>query len=247
MAERLDKYLVTSGLVSSRTLAAKLIAAGDVHVNGRALRKASYMVQPEDTLRVLQSELTEYVSRAGHKLAGALDTFTDISVDGKRCLDAGASTGGFTDVLLRRGAAQVCAVDVGHDQLVDSIREDERVQVYEGMNVRYMSPDDIGGQVELTVSDLSFISLTLVMKALAEATAPGGDLVLMVKPQFEVGKHQINRGGVVQDEAVQQQAVDRVLMSAMEHGLQVRGTVPSPLPGQDGNREYFLWCVKPNE
>ena len=198
---RLDKYLVEAGFVSSRTLAAKLIAAGDVQVNGKVARKASMLVGPEDTLYVRQSELTEYVSRAGHKLAGALDAFPEIEVEGKRCLDAGASTGGFTDVLLRRGAAHVAAVDVGHGQLVDTLREEPRVGVYEGLNVRYMKPEDIGGQVELTVSDLSFISLTLVMEALANATETGGDLVLMVKPQFEVGKHRIGRGGVVHEEA----------------------------------------------
>lgn len=169
---RLDKYLVEAGFVSSRTLAAKLIAAGDVQVNGKVARKASMLVGPEDTLYVRQSELTEYVSRAGHKLAGALDAFPDIEVEGKRCLDAGASTGGFTDVLLRRGAAHVAAVDVGHGQLVDTLREEPRVGVYEGLNVRYMKPEDIGGQVELTVSDLSFISLTLVMEALANAPKP---------------------------------------------------------------------------
>ena len=194
---RLDKYLVESGFVSSRTLAAKLIAAGDVQVNGKVARKASALVGPEDTLYVRQSELTEYVSRAGHKLVGALDAFPDIEVEGKRCLDAGASTGGFTDVLLRRGATHVAAVDVGHDQLVDALRQDPRVSVYEGLNVRYLKPEDIGGQVELTVSDLSFISLTLVMEALVNATETGGDLVLMVKPQFEVGKHRIGRGGVI--------------------------------------------------
>ena len=188
------------------------------------------------------SELTEYVSRAGHKLAGALDAFPDIQVEGKRCLDAGASTGGFTDVLLRRGASHVAAVDVGHGQLVDSLRHSERVSVYEGLNVRYLKPEDICGEVELTVSDLSFISLTLVMEALARATVSGGDLVLMVKPQFEVGQHRIGRGGVVQDESARREAVQKVHASAEEHGLSVIDTVPSPLPGQDGNVEYFLWC-----
>ena len=240
---RLDKYLVESGFVSSRTLAAKLIAAGDVEVNGKVARKASTLVGSEDTLYVRQSELTEYVSRAGHKLAGALDAFPDIEVEGKRCLDAGASTGGFTDVLLRRGAAHV-AVDVGHGQLVDTLREDPRVGVYEGLNVRYLKPEDIGGHVELTVSDLSFISLTLVMKALANATKTGGNLVLMVKPQFEVGKHRIGRGGVVHEESARKEAVEKVQASAVSHGLRVMGMEPSPLPGQDGNVEYFLWCRK---
>ena len=240
---RLDKYLVESGFVSSRTLAAKLIAAGDVQVNGKVARKASALVGPEDTLYVRQSELTEYVSRAGHKLVGALDAFPDIEVEGKRCLDAGASTGGFTDVLLRRGATHVAAVDVGHDQLVDALRQDPRVSVYEGLNVRYLKPEDIGGQVELTVSDLSFISLTLVMEALVNATETGGDLVLMAKPQFEVGKHRIGRGGVVYEEA-RREAVEKVQASAIGHGLRVMGMEPSPLPGQDGNVEYFLWCRK---
>lgn len=244
---RLDKYLVEAGFVSSRTLAAKLIAAGDVQVNGKAARKASRLVGPEDTLYVRQSELTEYVSRAGHKLAGALDAFPDIEVEGKRCLDAGASTGGFTDVLLRRGARHVAAVDVGHGQLVDALREDPRVGVYEGLNVRYLKPEDIGGQVELTVSDLSFISLTLVLEALANATETGGDLVLMVKPQFEVGKHRIGRGGVVYEESARREAVEKVQASAVSHGLRVMGMEPSPLPGQDGNVEYFLWCRKENK
>ncbi len=239
---RLDKFLVDSGLVSSRTLAAKLIAGGDVHVNGKVARKASMQVGDEDRLYVRPSELTEYVSRAGHKLAGALDAFPDIQVEGKRCLDAGASTGGFTDVLLRRGASHVAAVDVGHGQLVDSLRHNERVSVYEGLNARYLKPEDICGEVELTVSDLSFISLTLVMEALARATVSGGDLVLMVKPQFEVGQHRIGRGGVVQDESARREAVRKVHASAEEHGLSVIDTVPSPLPGQDGNVEYFLWC-----
>ena len=224
---RLDKYLVESGFVSSRTLAAKLIAAGDVQVNGKVARKASTLVGPEDTPYVRQSELTEYVSRAGHKLVGALDAFPDIEVEGKRCLDAGASTGGFTDVLLRRGAAHVAAMDVGHDQLVDALRQDPRVSVYEGLNVRYLKPEDIGGQVELTVSDLSFISLTLVMEALVNATETG-----------------IGRGGVVYEEAARREAVEKVQASAIGHGLRVMGMEPSPLPGQDGNVEYFLWCRK---
>jgi len=241
---RLDKYLVEAGFVSSRTLAAKLIAAGDVQVNGKVARKASMLVGPEDTLYVRQSELTEYVSRAGHKLAGALDAFPDIEVEGKRCLDAGASTGGFTDVLLRRGAAHVAAVGVGHGQPGARHPTQRRVGVYEGLNVRYMKPEDIGGQVELTVSDLSFISLTLVMEALANATETGGDLVLMVKPQFEVGKHRIGRGGVVHEESARREAVEKVQASAVSHGLRVMGMEPSPLPGQDGNVEYFLWCKK---
>ena len=241
---RLDRELVARSLVTSRTLAAKLIAAGEVSVNGTPVTKSSFQVGESDRIEIADSELARYVSRAGHKLAGALAAFGEISVAGARCLDAGASTGGFTDVLLRSGAAEVAAVDVGHDQLVESLRNDPRVHVYEGMNVRYLTPTDIGGQVRLTVSDLSFISLTLVIPALAAATEAGGDLLLMVKPQFEVGPHQLGRGGVVRDEAVREKAVDRVAAVAAEHGLTVRGRQPSPLPGQDGNVEYFLWCTK---
>ena len=170
---RLDKYLAHNGLATSRTLAAKLSAAGAVSLNGKPGRKASLDVTPDDNVQVHRSELTEYVSRAGHKLAGALNAFPQVQVSGKRCLDAGASTGGFTDVLLRAGAAHVAAVDVGHNQLVQQLRDDARVSVYEGLNVRYLKPADIGGQVDVTVGDLSFISLTLVMRPLAEATVPG--------------------------------------------------------------------------
>ena len=231
---RLDKYLAHNRLATSRTLAAKLIAAGAVSLNGKPVRKASLDVTPGDNVQVHRSEL-----------AGALNAFPQVQVSGKRCLDAGASTGGFTDVLLRAGAAHVAAVDVGHNQLVQQLRDDARVSVYEGLNVRYLKPADIGGQVDVTVGDLSFISLTLVMRPLAEATVPGGDLLLMVKPQFEVGKHRIGKGGVVVDAQARAEAVQAVQNSARECGLTVCATSPSPLPGQDGNKEYFLWCTKP--
>lgn len=241
---RLDKALVESSLVRSRTLAAKLIAEGAVQVNGKTVHKSSYPVQPNDRLDVADSALTQYVSRAGHKLAGALEAFSSITVADKCCLDAGASTGGFTQVLLQRGARQVSAVDVGHHQLAPEIRADERVKVFEGMNVRSMKPCDIGGEVELVVSDLSFISLTKVMPALANSCNPGADLVLMVKPQFEVGKHRIGAGGVVSDPQAHAEALERVKESAIACGLRIEGEQPSPLPGQDGNQEFFLWCTK---
>ena len=241
---RLDKFLAERGIVSSRTLAAKLIDAGCVSINGKIATKASHPVSVTDDVHVSESPLTEYVSRAGHKLAGALDLFTELPIAGRRCLDAGASTGGFTEVLLRRGASHVAAVDVGHGQLVQSLRTDPRVDVYEGVNVRYLTPADIGGQVSLVVSDLSFISLTLVMDALAEVTERGGDVVLMVKPQFEVGRHMIGRGGVVTDPQAQALAVQKVQESAYACGLNTVKTVQSPLPGQDGNLEFFLWCKK---
>ncbi|WP_270259234.1 TlyA family RNA methyltransferase [Kocuria marina] len=245
MSERLDRALTERGLARSRTVAAGLIKAGRVSVNGSPVTKPSAVVLPEDALEVAATEGEEYVSRAGHKLAGALERFPDVDPAGKRCLDAGASAGGFTDVLLRRGAREVVAVDVGHDQLVPELRADPRVRVHEGLNVRYLDPAQIGGPAQLTVCDLSFISLTLVVPALAAATEPGGDLLLMVKPQFEVGVHALSRTGVVTSEAAREAAVERVRECARDVGLEVLGTAPSPLPGQDGNVEFFVWCRRP--
>jgi 23S rRNA (cytidine1920-2'-O)/16S rRNA (cytidine1409-2'-O)-methyltransferase len=241
---RLDQALVARGLARSRTHAAALIAEGRVSSAGQLLSKASLQVPDGRELAVEQSEHDSYVSRAGHKLAGALDAFPAIAVAGKRCLDAGASTGGFTEVLLRRGAEQVVAVDVGHGQLVPQLRNDPRVAVHEGLNVRYMSPDDIGGKAALTVADLSFISLTLVVLPLALCTEPGGDLVLMVKPQFEIGKDRLGRTGVVNSERERRMAVEKVANAALDAGLDLSGLAASPLPGQDGNVEYFLWIKR---
>ncbi|WP_320537977.1 TlyA family RNA methyltransferase [Pseudarthrobacter sp. IC2-21] len=241
---RLDQALVARGLARSRTHAAALIAEGKVSSAGLVLSKASLQVPEDRDLAVEHTDEDNYVSRAGHKLAGALDAFPEVIVDGKRCLDAGASTGGFTEVLLRRGAAHVVAVDVGHGQLVPQLREDPRVAVHEGMNVRYMTPADIGGEAELTVADLSFISLTLVTHPLAVCTRPGGDLVLMVKPQFEIGKDRLGRTGVVTSERERRMAVEKVANAALDAGLDLCGLAASPLPGQDGNVEYFLWIKR---
>lgn len=241
---RLDQALVARGLARSRTHAASLIAEGRVTSAGQVLSKASLQVEDSKDLAVEHIEQDSYVSRAGHKLAGALDAFPEISVAGKRCLDAGASTGGFTDVLLRRGAAHVVAVDVGHGQLVPQLRSDPRVEVHEGLNVRYMSAADIGGTVALTVADLSFISLTMVVLPLALSTEPGGDLVLMVKPQFEIGKDRLGRTGVVNSERERRMAVEKVANAALDAGVDLCGLAASPLPGQDGNVEYFLWIKR---
>jgi 23S rRNA (cytidine1920-2'-O)/16S rRNA (cytidine1409-2'-O)-methyltransferase len=241
---RLDQALVARGLARSRTHAAALIAEGKVSSAGQVLSKASLQVPEDKDLAVEHTDEDSYVSRAGHKLAGALDAFPAVIVEGKRCLDAGASTGGFTEVLLRRGAAHVVAVDVGHGQLVPQLREDARVAVHEGMNVRYMTPADIGGQAEVTVADLSFISLTLVAHPLALCTQPGGDLVLMVKPQFEIGKERLGRTGVVNSERERRMAVEKVANAALDAGLDLSGLAASPLPGQDGNVEYFLWIKR---
>lgn len=244
MNRRLDQALAARGLARSRTLAASWVRDGRVSVNGEACTKPSRTVRDEDQLEVAASASEEYVSRAGHKLAGALETFTEIDPAGLRCLDAGASTGGFTDVLLRRGAREVIAVDVGHDQLVPELRADRRVRVFEGLNVRYLDPDRIGGPADLTVCDLSFISLTLVTDALGRATKDGGDVLFMVKPQFEVGAHNISRTGVVSSERERRRAVAGVMSAADRAGLGVMGRVESPLPGQDGNVEFFVWCRK---
>ncbi|MGW9552743.1 TlyA family RNA methyltransferase [Citricoccus zhacaiensis] len=241
---RLDIALADRGLARSRSEAAGLISAGEVIVNGVVATKASLRCAPDDVV-ALRPHGPRYVSRAGHKLAGALELFADVTAAGRRCLDAGASTGGFTDVLLRAGAQQVVAVDVGHDQLVETLRVDHRVDVHEGCNVRDLTPEHLGGTVDLVVSDLSFISLRLVMSPLAGVCRPGADLVLMVKPQFEVGRRALPKTGVVLDPEQRRRAVTDVLDTALDAGLRPRGIARSPLPGQDGNVEFFLWLDHP--
>ena len=185
----------------------------------------------------------DYVSRGGHKLAGALATFGPLGfeVAGRRCLDAGASTGGFTDVLLRAGAAEVVAVDVGYGQLAWPIRQDDRVTVLDRTNVRDLTAELIGGPVDVVVGDLSFISLQLVLEPLLGVCAGAADLALMVKPQFEVGKHRVGKGGVVRDPALRAEAVSDVATRAASRGWGARAVATSPLPGPSGNVEFFLW------
>ncbi|MEU8820673.1 TlyA family RNA methyltransferase [Actinoplanes sp. NPDC048796] len=241
---RLDAELVRRKLARSREQAAQLVEAGRVQVRGTVARKVAAMVDPADPVLVTgEDPATEYVSRGGHKLAGALEAFgrDGLTVQGRRCLDAGASTGGFTDVLLRAGAARVVAVDVGYGQLAWPIRNDERVDVHERTNVRTLTPEVIGGPVDLTVADLSFISLRLVLPALAACTKDDGDLALMVKPQFEVGKDRVGAGGVVREWPLRAEAVLDVAAAAAELGLGTRGVTASPLPGPSGNVEFFVW------
>lgn len=239
---RLDAELVRRGLARSREQAAALIAEGRVEVRGVLAGKAAAQVDPADPVNVLPAATgDDYVSRGGHKLVGALTAFEALPVLGRRCLDAGASTGGFTDVLLRRGAASVAAVDVGYGQIAWSLRTDERVTVIERTNVRTLTPDMIGGPADLTVADLSFISLRLVLEALAACTSADGDLVPMVKPQFEVGRERVGEGGVVRDPALRAEAVLDVAAAAAGLGLGVAGVTVSPLPGPSGNVEFFLW------
>jgi len=241
---RLDAELVRRGLARSREQAVELIDAGRVEVRGTVARKAAAMVDPADPVRVVGADAGDgYVSRGGHKLAGALAAFAPLglAVAGRRCLDAGASTGGFTDVLLRNGAAAVVAVDVGYGQLAWALRNDPRVEVHDRTNVRALTPEQIGGPVQLTVADLSFISLRLVLEALSACTAPDGDLLPMVKPQFEVGRGRVGDGGVVRDPGLRAEAVLEVAGYAAQLGLGVAGVTPSPLPGPSGNVEFFLW------
>lgn len=242
---RLDAELVRRGLARSREHASTMIDEGLVRVGGSVASKAATGVTTDQAIVVRETNEPTYASRGAHKLLGALSVFEPLglSVDGRRCLDAGASTGGFTDVLLRKGALEVEAVDVGYGQLVWALQSDGRVHVHDRTNIRHLEATDIGGPVELVVSDLSFISLTVVMPALTRVCKPSpeGDIVLMIKPQFEVGKSNLGKNGVVRDPALHADAVHRVCLSAHELGWGTRALAPSPLPGPAGNVEYFCW------
>lgn len=225
--------------MTSRTDAASIIDSHRVRVNGASADKASRLVDPADAI-VVDGEPARYVSRGGEKLAAALEAF-GVSVAGLRALDAGASTGGFTDCLLQAGARHVVAVDVGHGQMHPRIREDDRVTVVERCNVRHLTPDDIGGAVDLVVADLSFISLATVAPALVGACRPGAQLVVLVKPQFEVGRREASRGrGVITDPELHRSACDRVQRSFEEAGAVVDGFIESPIRGADGNVEFLM-------
>lgn len=236
---RVDAELVRRGLARSRQQAAELISAGRVSVDGMPAAKPATAIEMTATLKVTDGERS-WVSRGAHKLIGALDAF-GIEVGGRRCLDAGASTGGFTEVLLDRDAREVVAVDVGYGQLAWPLRSDDRVTVLERTNVRALTPELIGGQVQVVVADLSFISLSTVLPALTACSGPDADIVPMVKPQFEVGKGQVGAGGVVSDPQLRRAAVRAVSARAAELKWQTVGVVASPLPGPSGNVEYFLW------
>ena len=234
---RLDAELVRRKIARSREHARELIAAGRVHLRGIPATKAATSVTGDDSIRLV-GDVDDFVSRGAHKLIGALDAF-EVDPAGMRVLDAGASTGGFTDVLLRRGAAQVLAVDVGYGQLAWKLQTDERVVIHDRTNVRHLTAEQLGGQVDLTVGDLSFISLALVLPALAACTKPGGMMLPMVKPQFEVGKGQVGSGGVVGDPAQRADAVWGVIEKGQELGWTTTAVAASPLPGPKGNVEFF--------
>ena len=241
---RLDAELVRRGLARSREHASELVAAKRVKVSGAIATKPATGVTTDVAIVVIDDPHDpDYVSRGGHKLAGALAAFMPqgLVVSGRRCLDAGASTGGFTDVLLRNGAAEVVAVDVGYGQLAWRLQQDQRVRVHDRVNIRDLTTELIDGPVDLVVGDLSFISLELVLDPLLAVTRPDGDLALMVKPQFEVGKDRVGKGGVVRDLGLRTEAVTAVAAAAARRGWGARAVTTSPLPGPSGNVEFFLW------
>lgn len=238
---RLDAELVRRGLARSRDAARELIEAGAVELRGVVVTKPARQVGTDEPLVVREAPQNNWVSRGSGKLIGALDAFPAVRVDGRVCLDAGASTGGFTAILLERGAKRVFSVDVGYGQLAWSLVTDERVTVMDRTNVRNLTADDLDETPELVVADLSFISLRTVMPALRASAADMADFVLMVKPQFEVGKSKIGKKGVVKDPELRKDAVRGVAAAAQQAGLGVAGVQASPLPGPNGNVEFFLW------
>jgi 23S rRNA (cytidine1920-2'-O)/16S rRNA (cytidine1409-2'-O)-methyltransferase len=241
--QRLDAALVSRGLARSRTLAARLIADGLVTVNGRAVVKPAAKVRGNSSIEVAGTD--HYVSRGAHKLIGALDAF-GVNPTGRLALDAGASTGGFSQVLLERGARHVIALDVGHGQLAPEIARDERVSVIEGFNVRDLTRENLAAasavfeSPDLVVGDLSFISLTHVLEPLQRSVAPDSDFLLLIKPQFEVGRGGI-REGIVRNDDLRADAIATVLWHAWDLGLGTSGLIESPIVGGHGNREYLVW------
>lgn len=241
---RLDAELVRRGLARSRGDARDLILAGRVTVDGQRAEKPSRQVDPAQAVEVIAAPDGEdtWASRGAHKLIGALEILGDRAprIEGVRALDAGASTGGFTDVLLRRGAQSVVAVDVGYGQLAWRLQQDPRVEVRDRTNVRTLQSEDVAPAPALVVGDLSFISLTLVLPALRRAAAPDADFLLMVKPQFEVGRERLGSGGVVRDPQLHHESVAGVVGAAQAEGLDCWAVAASPLPGPAGNVEYFV-------
>lgn len=240
---RLDAELTRRRLAPSRERAQALIESGSVKVNGTVATKAATQVDEAAAILVVEDAVDPYVSRAAHKLIGALEAFPQVHVAGRFALDAGASTGGFTQVLLERDVARVLAIDVGYGQLAWSVRSDPRVTAIERTNIRLLTPADLPYLADLVVADLSFISLRIVLPALIACTADPCDYLLMVKPQFEVGRDQVGHG-VVRDPELRAQAVLDVATAAIQLGLVVRGVAASPLPGPSGNVEYFLWLQR---
>lgn len=241
---RLDVALVERGLAPTRERAQALVLAGLVDVNGRREDKAGTRVAPDAEI-VLRGNDNPFVSRGGLKLRGALESFA-LDVTGRIAMDVGSSTGGFTDCLLQRGASKVYAVDVGKGQLDVKLRNDARVVVMEKENFRHLERARIPDRLTLVVGDLSFISLALVLPKVKEFLEPGGDAVLLVKPQFEVGRGKVGKGGIVRDTAAREQALADVKRAATGCGFTVKGSIESPIKGTKGNVEYLLWLMRPS-
>ncbi|WP_151548514.1 MULTISPECIES: TlyA family RNA methyltransferase [Corynebacterium] len=243
---RLDQELVKRKIARSREQAQQMIREKRVMVAGMLATKPATQVTGDISIKVQQADTDQWASRGAHKLLSALEAFRKegLSLTDKQIIDAGASTGGFTDVCLQQGAAQVHAVDVGYGQLVWRLQNDARVHVLDRTNIRHLTPEMLGGQADMMVGDLSFISLKLVLPAIVSCLRDGAELLPMVKPQFEVGKDRIGAGGVVRSAQLRQEVVRDVIDAAAELGLSVRGVVASGLPGPAGNVEYFLWLIK---
>lgn len=238
--QRLDVALTERGLASTRQKAQSLIMAGSVLVNNAPATKAGFFVVSEDEI-TLRGEEIPYVSRGGLKMAGAFKAFPELSATGKICMDVGASTGGFTDCLLQNGAAKVYAIDVGYGQLAWKLRQDERVVVIERTNIRYMEPAQMPEKAALAVTDVSFISLKLVLPAMLPFIEPKGQIMALIKPQFEVGKELLPKGGVVRDAALHAAVVEDIRVFAESIGLVWRDCEPSPILGPKGNREFLAF------
>lgn len=240
---RLDAELVRRGLARSREQASELISQGNVKVAGMVAHKPATQITTDQPIVVSEVETSKWVSRGAYKLLGSLDVFEPmgLNVQGKVVLDAGASTGGFSHVLLERGVKRIHAVDVGYGQLAWQLQQDPRIHQMDRTNVRSLTTEELGEAVDLVVSDLSFISLTTVMAALARVCELTGDMVLMIKPQFEVGKENLGKNGVVREPELHSFAIEKVTKSAAEHGWGTHALAPSPLPGPAGNIEYFCW------
>lgn len=242
MRTRLDLEMTRRGLADSREGAQRLIMAGRVRVNSRPAAKADLKVDADTAIAVIGAG-SEYASRGGYKLAAALDHF-HLDVAGRRALDVGASTGGFTDVLLQRGVASVIALDVGYGQLADKLRRDPRVIVVDRTNIRNVSPGDLPYAPDLVAIDTSFISLRLVLPAVVALATPNAAIIALVKPQFEVGKGKVGKGGIVRDDAMRKEALDAIILFARDIGLEVIGSIESPIRGAAGNLEYLLTMRK---
>ncbi|MBX3278211.1 MAG: TlyA family RNA methyltransferase [Acidobacteria bacterium] len=236
--ERADKLLVERGIVETRARAAALLLAGQVYSGNNRIDKPGQLLAPDAPLSV--RETLPYVSRGGFKLAAALDYFA-INPEGKTCLDIGASTGGFTDCLLQRGARRVVALDVGRGQMDWKLRQDARVDVREKVNARYLTSEDFDCRFDIITADVSFISLTKILPVIPPLAADAAVLIVLIKPQFEVGKNEVGKGGIVRDEAAQLRVVEEIRKCAEGLGMKSRGVIDSPILGADGNRE-FLAC-----